>query len=291
MLPADQARFDEQASLRTWESRRGESAAAEYQAEFNHQQKMQGLRTEMSLAAMSQQGLEIEAITAKYDAEEQLAADRLAWTLENTILEESEKSRIVEEYQLLGEQREAERQRRLLQAEQELQQRKYDMTLNFLSAAGSMTDAFQTATGNRSKAAFRVFQGVKSAETIVSTYSAVMKAWDDPNESNYYVRAGKAAAVAAAGVAAVAKIWAASPSGGGTVSAIGTTLGGSANVYGPNGQIVTQPTNGTNGQALQITVNVTGNVIAETDWIEGKLAPAIRDLVQRRNVDFGLAPA
>lgn len=68
-------------------------------------------------------------------------------------------------------------------------------------------------------------------------------------------------------------------------------MGGGTNSTGGGtaaSPVVTQPQYGTStGSALNITVQIEGNVISDDRWIEERLAPTIRDLATNRNVSFG----
>jgi len=78
-------------------------------------------------------------------------------------------------------------------------------------------------SNNRSKAAFRAYQAMAIAETIIATGSASMKAFDVvlKESSNYYYAAAAAAAVIVLGAARVAMIAAQKPEGGGSMSGAG----------------------------------------------------------------------
>ena len=139
----------------------------------------------------------------------------------------------------------------------------------------------QKLVGSKNKEAFKAFQALKAGETVVSTASAAMKAYEDGAKVSPYLGALYAAAAVAAGMVQLDNIWSASPSGGSSSGISGGSGGGTSFSDPSSSQFVTQPQGGQNRQEGAIVVNITGNVIGEQSWVENNLIPSINDAAGR----------
>jgi hypothetical protein len=188
-----------------------------------------------------------------------------------------------EEYQRRRLQIEEIYSRKRQQIERNETQAKLGMIAGGFGTAASLADAFYQLSGQKSKAAFRVYQMAKSGETIVSTASAAMKAFDDGAKTNYWLGIAQAAATVLYGGTQLAMIWQASPEGGGGGSGGGYAGGGVSDLsgYNPSSQVVTQPQS--NVQAQQqgnVTIQI-GSVYGDkaqlSKWAEEELIPVINE--------------
>jgi len=157
---------------------------------------------------------------------------------------------------------------------QQLQQDSMQLGIGLLQIFGSKNKA-------AAMAALTLQKGLAIGETFVSTQAAAMRALAELGpiagapvaagiETMGYVKMGL---IAATGLAQAAM--------GGGASGAGTYAS----------PIVTQPSTSNNDMLPgNITIHIDGNVISDDRWIEERLAPTIRELVTRRNVDFGMQP-
>lgn len=140
-----------------------------------------------------------------------------------------------------------------------------DLTQSGFASMASIADAFYQLSGKRSKEALIAFRVMKSGETIISTASSAMKAYDAMASIPYVGPALGAAAAAAAvmaGAAQLSAIWSVGDDGsGGTISA-----GGGSAVTAPTS--VSAPTTSgssttTESTALEpiVNVHIYGNVV------------------------------
>ena len=159
--------------------------------------------------------------------------------------------------------------------------KKLGITISAANSAYSLTDSMQKLVGSKNKEAFKAFQALKAGETVVSTASAAMKAYEDGAKVSPYLGALYAAAAVAAGMVQLDNIWSASPSGGSSSGISGGSGGGTSFSDPSSSQFVTQPQGGQNRQEGAIVVNITGNVIGEQSWVENNLIPSINDAAGR----------
>lgn len=159
--------------------------------------------------------------------------------------------------------------------------RQMNITATGFNSMATIADAFYRISGNKNKVAFKAFQVMKSGETIVSTASAAMKAFDDGAKTSFYYGAALAAATVAAGAVQMSAIWGASPDGGG--SAPGVSVGVGSGSPGSTG--VTQPVTQPRETAVNFTFSPTYNGPVDdqsmTRWTEDYLLPTLRDLKTR----------
>lgn len=164
---------------------------------------------------------------------------------------------------------------------------KIKLAVDGFNNVANVADAFYKLSGQKNKAAFKVYQVSKSAETVITTHNAAMKAFDSLASIPYVgfaLGAAAAASVYATGAVALDGIWAASDSGGGSLGGSGGSGGssGSANYGGA----VTQPVdNSTPSQKVEIIINIKEQYGTDsqafTKWAEDMLYPTIRDLSTR----------
>jgi hypothetical protein len=155
------------------------------------------------------------------------------------------------------------------------------------NSMSTIADAFYQLSGKKNKTAFKAYQVVKSGETVVSTGSAAMKAYDSM-VGIPFVGPGLGVAAAAAAIAAGAvqlqSIWSASPDGGS--SSVGTISGGSNGYSGaPGSGYVPQPVTPQQGTQFSVTMHFDGTTLVDeqklTRWTEDVLLPSMRDLKTR----------
>ena len=160
------------------------------------------------------------------------------------------------------------------------EKKKLDIVIKAANSAMSLTDSLQKLSGTKSKEAFRAFQGIKSAETIVATAASAMNNYNEGSkEGGPYLGALYAAAAIAAGAVQLEAIWSANPSGGsGSVSNSSSGPGASGD---PSSNMVSQPTGGINRGQGGVTVNVTGTIIGEDAWVQNNLIPTLNDALGR----------
>ena len=179
------------------------------------------------------------------------------------------------------------------QIERREQEQKLDWIKSGFSSAASLADSFYSLSKGKSKAAFDVAKAMKVGETIMSTGSAAMKAYDamaDIPMVGPELGALAAAAAIAAGMVQIKNIESASSSGGGgsMSSSGGGSPGGSGSQYGgPSSSFVQQPKGGQNRQGGSITVQVMGNIIGEQSWVDNNLIPSLNDALGR-NVSLNI---
>lgn len=181
-----------------------------------------------------------------------------------------------------------EEQRRLdLERQREVENMRVSVGIGTFQYLGDAANTFYAMSKHRSKAALEVYRAASATETLIGTYKGAQNAFVDGSKINYWVGVAYATAATVAGLARVAAIYSSGSSGG----SIGTPSGG----YGagtPTSPLVTQPTTmAVNSAPPQINITVQGHVIGQDRWVEEHLAPTIRELVTRRNVDFGMVPA
>lgn len=155
------------------------------------------------------------------------------------------------------------------------------------SSMATIADSFYQLSGKKSKEAFLAYQVTKSGETIISTGSAAMKAYDAMASIPYVgpiLGAAAAAAAVAAGAVQLQSIWSASPDGGGSLATVNGAAGGV-----PGGGMVTQPVTPVTEPSQQVTI-VLNNPIGERRWFEDNLPEIIKDM-KSRNVDLGVSYA
>lgn len=150
----------------------------------------------------------------------------------------------------------------------------------------TISNAFYQLSGEKSKAALRAYQVTKSGETVISTGSAAMKAYDAMASIPYVgpvLGALAAAAAVAAGAVQLGNIWSVGPDGsGGSLN----TSGAAGNPGTSTNPVVTQPVGQQAGpqQQVQIIIN---NPIGERAWFEKNLPTILKDF-SSRNVDVGV---
>lgn len=169
----------------------------------------------------------------------------------------------------------------------EYEQLKRDVTTGTFNYMSQTASTFFQLSGNRSKTAFEIYRATSAASTLVGTYEGAQKAFNDGAKINYWVGVAYAASATAAGLARVAAIYSTNP------GSRGGAIGGTGSIGGSPSSLVTPTSTGSssNESPLSITIHVEGNLIGEERWVEEKLAPTIKELSTRRNVDFGFAAA
>lgn len=122
------------------------------------------------------------------------------------------------------------------QIDQNEQRKKLGYTQNAFANMATAMDTFYRLSHNKNKLAFRAYQAAKSGETIISTASSTMKAFDEGMKTSYWTAWLYAGAAAIKGGAELAALWSASPDGGGSINASGgmpaTSASGGGN-YSP----------------------------------------------------------
>jgi hypothetical protein len=160
------------------------------------------------------------------------------------------------------------------------EQRKRDTAQDTMSTLSSIATFIYNDSGKKNKAAFRVNQGISSANAIMNTATGATRAFA---QYGWPWGAVAAAAVIAAGAVQLQQIWSANPEGGkGGSAAMPVT--GAMNLTTGNGPVV-QPSSGQQDNGRAITIQIQGNVIGEDKWVEENLLPAIRR-ASGRNVAY-----
>lgn len=269
MTPAQQRQFDEAASLAEWETMQTASRERELLAE----QQFYAMRDEMDGNSMTAELLHIQQEQDYWIQH---------WAMLTDSLDEFERRKVMIE-QYYSSQREQ-------VARREMQTRLSYASQGFGSMS-TIANAFYQMSNQKSKEALLAYQVTKSGETIISTASAAMKAYDAMASIPYVgpaLGAAAAAAAIAAGAVQLDNIWSIGPDGSG--GALNTT-GAVGSPGTPGNPIVTQPT-AAPAQTVAPVFNINigelrGDRQALQRWLEEDFAPAFRDSVGR-NVDFAL---
>ena len=172
--------------------------------------------------------------------------------------------------------------------EQAEQQQKLQWASQGFGSMASIADSFYQLSGKKSKEAFEIGKAMKIGETIISTGSAAMKAYDamaDIPVVGPALGIAAAAAAIAAGAVQIQNISSATSSGGGSISSVGGSSAGSYN--SASSQMVPQPVAQNTQQApsLQLTIN---GAIGTKKWFEDNLPDILKDF-SSRNVNTGVA--
>lgn len=265
---SQQDNFDDSAMQADWATRK----EAEYTAALEKEKEFNAMRADIGSSGSEMQLLQIQS---EEDAWIQ------SWAMQTSSFEENaRRMALIEEFYS---------KKRKDVARDETY---YKMTLaqQGFGSMATISDAFYQLSGKKSKEALRAYQVTKSGETIISTGSAAMKAYD-AMASIPYVGPGlgilAAAAAVAAGAGQMQNIWSVGADGSG--GSLNMSSGGGVGGGSYNSQPVTQPMSSQQQPGQQITIQINGNVIGQDKWVEEELAPAIRSLVGR-NVNFGLQP-
>lgn len=149
----------------------------------------------------------------------------------------------------------------------------------------SLTDSFNRLSHGKSKEALRAYQVMKSGETVITTGSAAMKAYDAMASIPYVgpiLGAIAAGAVIAEGAVQLQSIWSVGPDGS------GGSLGGGASAPSMSATpaAVTQPV-GASAGGSGVTIVLKGVPMAK--WIEEELIPEINQ-AGTRNVRIEYVP-
>lgn len=146
---------------------------------------------------------------------------------------------------------------------------------NTFGMMANIAAQYYEASGRQSEAAFKAYQALQIAQTVVSTAAGIMQIWGDASAGPWYVKAGLSAMVAAMGAAQIATISSARPGSGSTTSA-----GVPAGSYPSPGTAATTPTaTATTNERIEATptiqIYVQGNII-DQDKFARELVPALR---------------
>ena len=271
----------------------GEYRIQQEESEFNHRQNIKQIQMDTQLAynGMKLQSLEQERNNEalRYNAAMDREKDQLQQSLSNLGLNISERERIISESDAkiqLIEVQHAATTKQLAISESNW---KTSIAGQSYMSLMSLADSFYQLSGKKSKAAFLAYQIMKSGETIISTGSAAMKAYDSYANIPYVGTALGAAAAAAAVVAGAVQlksIWSSTPEGGGALAT--TSSGQSIGAYGDTtttSPVVTQPTSPQ--QTSQNITLIINNPIGERKWFEDNLPSILKDF-SSRNVNTGV---
>lgn len=142
------------------------------------------------------------------------------------------------------------------------------------SAMAELARAFYDASGQQNEKAFRAYQALQMAQTVVSTAAGIMQIWSDSTAGPWYAKAALSAMVAATGAAQLATIASASPGSAATI----TTPGGSAPVVATTGTANTTATERQASKEVTVTINIMGNVL-DKDAFAREIVPSIRKAI------------
>jgi len=209
--------------------------AKEEDLAFAHAMQMEAIRRTGEEATLHFLGQEQGALAAHYAWKQEELDRQYAYDLGSLTLSTTQKLAKEREYLQRSLQLSIDKS----QKQRELDRAEYYAKASYAQTAfanmASAADIFYALSGQKSRAAFRAYQIMKSGETVISTASAAMKAFDDGAKTSYWLGLAYAAATVLYGGAQLAQIWSASPDSSSSSVNSAASAGVSASISGGSG--------------------------------------------------------